>query len=310
MSAPLRLAFFGLPLGALCLLADGHELAFAALSPVEAPGRRRLSGALGAAKILDPVALGDAFARSVEEALRAERPDLIVSWFWTRKLPGSWLDAARLGGLNAHPSLLPRHRGPDPYFWAIDSGDAESGATVHRLSAEYDSGDLLLQERVPVAGRNAWQLARALDRPALRLLREAVRRYAAGDPPVATPQDEALATPAPAPEGDALKVDWSWPSSRILRRIRALSPAPGLALELGGLRFFVIEATARTDVGPPLEPGEASVRDRVAIRCADGMIAVERALIGVDADLEEGLEVDGPNLARLIAERLAKNRDL
>ena len=258
MTSPFTIAFFGLPLGALCLLHDGYDLSPVTLSPVQVPGRRRLARALGTRRILEASELGEDLEGVVEAELRAARPDLLVSWFWTRKLPGEWLSLARLGGLNAHPSLLPRHRGSDPYFWAIDTGDELSGATVHQLGPEYDTGDILLQEAVAVGERNAWQLARALDRPALRLLREAVRRFATGRAPPATPQDAARATPAPAPSGELLRVDWRWPTVRILRRIRALSPTPGLALEIAGLPFFVTRAHAAPRQGGPLEPGEAA----------------------------------------------------
>jgi len=304
MRSPFTVAFFGLPLGALCLLGDGCDVAVAVLAPVEAPGRRRLVRTLGPKRIFDAGTLGGDLTPAVAAALRAARPDLLVSWFWTRKIPAEWLALARLGGINAHPSLLPRHRGPDPYFWAIDSGDELTGATVHRLAPEYDSGDILLQEMLPIADRNSWQLARALDRPALRLLREAVRRSAAGHELTGAPQDAALATPAPAPSGDLLRVDWRWPTVRILRRIRALAPAPGLALELAGLRFFATRAAAAAHLAPPLDPGEARVGERVAIQTGDGAIVIERAWIGADTDHEEGLEVDGPILAQWVAKRL------
>jgi methionyl-tRNA formyltransferase len=306
---PFRIAFFGLPLGALCLLHDGVDVPLAVLSPVEAPGHRRLLQKLGDRRVLEAARLGEDLNATVGAALLATRPDLLVSWFWTRKVRADWLPLARLGGVNVHPSLLPRHRGPDPYFWAIDSGDDQSGATVHRLAPEYDSGDLLLQETLPVGNRNAWQLARALDRPALRLLREAVRRYARGEALVATPQNAALATPAPAPSGDLLRVDWHWPTGRILRRIRALAPAPGLALEVAGARFFATHARAAPHPAPHLEPGEAAVDERVAIATGDGAIIIERALIGADTDFEEGAEVAGPILAQWVGERLARGQN-
>src|SRR5690606_41502429 len=175
-------------------------------------------------------------AREAERLARLERdrPDLLVSWFWTRRLSSTWLALPRRGALGVHPSLLPRHRGPDPYFWAIDSGDRETGVSVHLLEPEYDTGAVLDVERLEVGERTSWQLARALDRPSLRALRRVVAAYASGTPPPAVPQAEALARQAPEPTGDLLRVRWEWPTERVLRRIRALSPVPGLALELFG----------------------------------------------------------------------------
>src|SRR6185436_17968339 len=111
--------------------------------------------------------------------VRALQPDLLVSWFWTTRLPMALIEAARFGGIGAHPSLLPRHRGPDPTYWAIASGDVETGVTVHRIAEDYDTGAILAQERLAIDPHwNAWNLARALDRPSLRLLRATAARFA------------------------------------------------------------------------------------------------------------------------------------
>jgi methionyl-tRNA formyltransferase len=231
----------------------------------------------------------------IEHALARSRPDLIVSWFWTRLLPAAWLSAAAQGGIGVHPSLLPRHRGPNPYFWSIDSGDREAGVTLHTLAPEYDTGAILLQRAIPVGERNSWQLARALDRPSLVLLREGVGRFARTQPPMPIEQDEQAATWAPEPTGRELGVDWTWPTVRVLRRIRAISPVPGLAVEVGGLRFFVTHAKPASDFVRALEPGEAAITGEpraLTIRTGDGAIAVERALLD---DSDEAATEDDPN---------------
>ena len=199
-----------------------------------------------------------------------------------------------------HPSLLPRHRGPNPYFWSIDSGDPQAGVTLHTLAPEYDTGAILLQRAIPVAERNAWQLARALDRPSLALLREGVGRFARSHPPTPTAQDEQAASWAPEPTGRELSVDWTWPTARILRRIRAISPVPGLAVEVDELRFFVTQAgivPGASDFVHALEPGEAAVIGEpgtLVIRTGDGAIAVERALLD-DSEQDGAAEDDDPN---------------
>src|SRR5262249_12948942 len=148
----LKIAYFGLPLGALLLARDGHELAPVVLAPVEAPGRRRLVRMF--AEVLDATnAIADFEAR-VSAALAPEQPELLVSWFWTRKLPQRWLELPPRGALGVHPSLLPRHRGPNPYFWSIDAGDERAGVTVHRLTAEYDTGVMLGSRSLAIGARD------------------------------------------------------------------------------------------------------------------------------------------------------------
>ena len=176
----MKIAYFGLPLGALLLARDGHSLAPVVLAPVEAPGRRRAHQLWP--EVLDALAAGPDFNNRVTAALTAEQPELIASWFWTRRLPDEWLRLPSRGAFGIHPSLLPRHRGPNPYFWAIDAGDELTGVTAHRLEQEYDTGPMLAARTIQVGERDAWQLARALDRPSLELLRETVASLACGEP--------------------------------------------------------------------------------------------------------------------------------
>jgi methionyl-tRNA formyltransferase len=291
-----RIAYFGLPLGACLLAVDGHELCCAVISPVPAPGLRRLRRLIGEERVVVAAeASRDVLEAEVTRRLGEAQPDLCVSWYWTRRMGVAWLEAARLGALGAHPSLLPRHRGPNPFYWAIDAGDVETGVSVHRLDEAYDTGAILDVVRVPVGTRDAWQLARTLDAPGLRLLRRTVKRLARGEHVPERSQDERYATWAPEPEGDALRVDFSWSTERVLRRVRALSPIPGVALELRGLRLFVTRAEATADFPRVLRPGEAARwTDRIVVRTGDGAIALTRVV--VDDDAEEPRVLDAGEL--------------
>lgn len=271
----MKIAYFGLPLGALLLASDGHAPELVVLSPAEAPGRRRLQGQVP--RLLDAAGADPGFEQEVDAALSALQPDLLVSWFWTRRLPARWLALPRHGAIGAHPSLLPRHRGPNPYFWSIDAGDIETGVTLHRLSDEYDTGNILAARSLPVGERNAWQLARALDRPSIELLRAGVASFARGEPPAEQEQDNQLATWAPEPSGDELRVDFGWTTERVLRRIRALSPTPGLGLEVEGTELYVTSAEPAPSFIAALLPGEAHISDTLSLRTADGAIRVTHA---------------------------------
>lgn len=295
---PLRIAFFGLPLAATLLHHDGHEIVLAVLSREDSPGQRRLRRLLGPGHIL--------LRREVTEAellakVQALAPDLLVSWFWTRRLPMNLVNAARLGGIGVHPSLLPRHRGADPFFAAIDAGDTETGVTAHRIAADYDTGAILGQRRLAIDPRwNAWQLARALDRPSLALLRETVERYARGEPPPELPQDERLATRADAPDDATCALRWAWPTERLLRRIRALAPWPGAFTEIDEAVVTITEARAVEAFPKVLLPGEAAVVDgRAVVRTGDGAIALLSGRI-------EDEPADAEALAALVARARAK----
>lgn len=272
----LRIAFFGLPLAGCLLLADGHELVLAAISRADAPGRARLRRRLGDERVLlrpdvtDPRLLA---------RLEAARPDLLVSWFWTTRLPTELVAAARLGGIGAHPSLLPRHRGPDPTYHAILAGDRETGVTVHHIAAEYDTGAILAQEALAIDDRwNAFDLARALDRPSLRLLRDVVGRLARGEPVPERAQEASAATLAPFPEEDDLWIRWDEPTAHVLRQVRALAPSPGAVTEIGD-RVVTVLAASALDRAPAVleEPGEAAwLHGRAVVRTRDGAVSIDR----------------------------------
>lgn len=287
----MRIAFFGLPLAAVLLARDGHELVYAGLVP--GIGARRVRTRLAAGRTLAMPELG---SERVVEAIRAARPELLVSWFWTRPVPPSVLALAPAVGV--HPSLLPRHRGPDPYFWAIDAGDETTGVTAHRLDEAYDTGPILAQRALRIDPRwDAWRLARALDRPSLALLREVVGAYAEGRPPPPVPQDEARATAAPRPSEEDLAVQWSWPGARIERRVRAAAPWPGVWTEIGEELVVLVRGRATDEYPRALAPGEAAVRaDGVAVvRAGEG--AVE--LLEGRAD-EDDAPLDADDFARIV----------
>lgn len=265
----MRILYLGLPLGALCLLRAGYELTAACISRPDAPGMRRLRRALGDTPALERPDLGDAKVRA---ALAATRPDLIVSWFWTKRVPRALLAIAPRGGVNVHPSLLPRHRGADPYFWTLRRRDAQTGVTVHRLAEQYDTGPIMLQRSIPVpAGADAWRLAKSLDLPTLTALQEVLERMRGGEDVPARPQDESLATHAPAVTDDDCELRWGEAAEDALALVRAASPEPGAFTASGDATVVILDAEVTDAPARTLRPGEAVLTPRgVVVTCGDG----------------------------------------
>lgn len=284
MQGVVKLAFLGLPLAACLLHADGHEIVLAGLGSMVKLGRRRAIRLLGR----DRVHLAPALDERWVERMRTEAPDLLVSWFWTNKIPEEVLRIPRLGGFGVHPSLLPRHRGPDPTAWALLSGDAVTGVTAHTLEPEYDTGNILEQEMLPIhPSWTAWELAKALDRPSLRVLRKVAKRFAVEGRVQGTPQDESLATTAPVLEEDACVIRWTSPSLEIERLVRAATPAPGARMEVGEDELEVERVTRLPPHRLLEEPGELLIEgEAVLVACADGVIRIDRAAF--DGELLEG----------------------
>lgn len=80
--------------------------------------------------------------------LSANKYDLCIAVSYGRLIPLSFLESLKYGGLNVHPSLLPRHSGPAPLQRALLDGDTDTGVTVQTLHpTEFDKGDILLMEK-------------------------------------------------------------------------------------------------------------------------------------------------------------------
>ncbi len=126
---------------------------------------------------------------SIAPLLRGLEPDLVVCMGFPWKIPPDALAVPRLGWLNGHPSLLPRHRGPIPVAWAIRNGDEEYGITFHRMDAELDTGAILAQRPLPIGDFSEPEELYGRTGPAvMEVLREALDALAAGEE--GRPQEE------------------------------------------------------------------------------------------------------------------------
>jgi methionyl-tRNA formyltransferase len=228
-------AFSGPPLDAL--MAAGVSVAALVLPPARtlpmlaaAPTILDLARAHGL-PILELELPGDG---ETPARLAAFQPDLICVACFPRILPPPLLTLPRLGCLNVHPSLLPRHRGPAPLFWTFYHGDAVAGATIHKMTGRVDAGEILFQSPVPIPdGINGAELEQACAAVGGRLLVEAVRGVASGAL-VPRPQREADATLAPWPTRRDLEVPLAWPAERAHRFIRGVAGWYPLTLTLPG----------------------------------------------------------------------------
>jgi methionyl-tRNA formyltransferase len=81
-------------------------------------------------------------------------PDLLVSASYGEKIPFVNIKNSTYGGLNVHPSILPRWRGADPVPWAIITGDHQIGVTVVTLSEQFDRGKIIAQKKKPITQKD------------------------------------------------------------------------------------------------------------------------------------------------------------
>ena len=276
VSSPLRILFLGVPVGAEILRRAGHPPAVSCLAPLDLPGARRIRRRTGGLVLGNPD-LGDP---GIQRVIASARPDVLFSFFFPRLIPSALLDLPPRGAFGTHPSLLPRWRGPDPYFWALRAGDAETGVTLHRLEVTYDTGAIVDHRRLSISAEdNSWSLAKRLDRGALAMLAGAAHRLAAGESLVGEAQPTQGVSWAPRPDDEALAIDWRKPARDVLRLVRAAAPEPGATATFGSRWVEILRAAPWDDEAPAgLRPAEAWRTDRGwAVRCGTGAVLVQQA---------------------------------
>lgn len=208
------------------------------------------------------------------EDLRALAPDLMVVAAYGQILPKSVLETPRLGCLNLHASLLPRHRGASPIHAAILAGDRETGITVMYMDEGLDTGDILLAKPLTIGpDETTGQLHDRLADLAAPCLLEALDLLEQGNAP-RVPQDNALATYAAKLKKTDGLLDWCQPAEALATRVRAMSPWPGAYTRLAGQTLKIHSAKSDPASGPP---GEILASDPGVIRvgCGFGSLLLE-----------------------------------
>ena len=188
-------------------------------------------------------------------------------------LPPEVLAIPTLGVVNSHPALLPRHRGPYPFAWAIREEDAELGLTLHLMDETFDTGPVLAQGSRPMpADQRIGSLVTVLQELARELYPAALRRVLAGER--GDPQRSEGVTWAGPFGDDYVELDHGKTRAELLRQVRAWqvmfdTSVVGPVATIEGRRLHVKDAS----LDEPDDP------DTLRLDAADGplwLTSVER----------------------------------
>ncbi|MEQ8505706.1 MAG: methionyl-tRNA formyltransferase [Rhodospirillales bacterium] len=189
-------------------------------------------------------------------------------------LPKPILEAPRLGCLNIHASLLPRWRGAAPIQRAIQAGDDETGVTIMQMDEGLDTGDMLLDGKLPITPTTtAGILHDDLSALGAKLIVPALEGLQTGTLD-ATPQPEDGVTYAAKLDRGEGRLDWSKPAGELARTVRAFTPWPGTWFEVGKERIKVLAAEA-VDASGDAAPG-TMIDDQATVQCGDGALRPTR----------------------------------
>ena len=281
----LKLVFCGTPEFAVptleALLAAHHQIALVVSQPDRPTGRDQQltappvkQAALAAGlKVTQPEKIrSNAEFRAQLESIA---PDAIMVVAYGRIIPPWMLALPRLGCINLHASLLPKHRGAAPIQWAIALGDAYTGNTTMLLEEGLDTGPILLQQTMEIGpNQTAVDLFPLLARAGAPLVVETLAGLASGTIHP-QPQSHEAATFAPLLDREDGRIDFAARTAHeIYNRWRGFQPWPGAFTTLNAKKLIVHNmAIARGSYAEGLgfaEPGWVVVENhRLLAACAE-----------------------------------------
>ena len=211
------------------------------------------TGAENQIAIFTPEHLDGACREEIEKV----HADIVVCFAYGHIFGPKFLALFKFGGINLHPSLLPKYRGCTPVNAALLNCDSETGISIQKLALAADEGDLLVQQTIPLTGKETAEtlLNDSAEKGALFLA--TILRFTAehNELPPATPQSgEASYCPLIKKE-DGI-IDWKNPAKKIDAQIRAYTPWPGCFTTANGVQLRIL--TAYADVSSAADASTAS----------------------------------------------------
>lgn len=205
-------------------------------------------------------------ASAFVEELRGYKADLQVVVAF-RMLPEIVWNMPKHGTYNLHGSLLPRYRGAAPIHWAVMRGDEETGVTTFKLKHEIDTGNILLQRKIPISQTDTTgDVHDSMMQVGAQVVLETVQLIEAGDLQFIQQNDREV-TKAPKIYHDTTKIDWSRTVEEIYNHIRGLNPFPTAWTTLGNKELKVYWAD-RDTIAHSETPGTMTTDGKSYLRVA------------------------------------------
>lgn len=222
----------------------------------------------------------------VQSAIKELEPDILVCFAYGKIFKPEFMAIFPLGGINLHPSLLPRYRGCAPVPAAILNQDKETGFTVQRLAQQMDSGNILLQTRFALNGTEYAEdiLEKASNEGGslfLEVLDKIENNTEGADETV---QNEADATYFAMLKKEDSAINWNDSAESICAKIRAFEPWPGASTVSNGTSLIIHRAAvyngssynkAEADGKAPGTVLFSDKKEGILIKTGSGILAVQ-----------------------------------
>ncbi len=258
------------------LLEAGEEVAAVYMPPDAASGKANTFRELAESKgvpVRQPSRMRDP---EVYEDYKTLGADLNVMAFVTDIVPLTILNHPRLGTIQYHPSLLPRHRGASAMNWAIINGESKTGLSIFWPDEGLDTGPILLQKEVVIEPDDTLGTLYfgKLFNLGVEALVESVRLVREDRAPK-IPQD--LSQGEYEPICKSMKIEWAYPVGVVYNIIRGCNPSPGAVTVCGNQHLKIFDCEKRAVSGPEA-PGTIRevTEDGFLVAASGGSIFVKR----------------------------------
>ena len=284
----MRIIFMGTPEFAVPSLNKLYEAGYDIVGVVTAPDKpagRGMQLSESAVKkyavennlsVLQPEKLKDPVFIETLQSLNADL-QVVVAF---RMLPEIVWNMPALGTINLHASLLPQYRGAAPINWAIINGEKQTGVTTFKLQHQIDTGNILLQEKIPVADdETAGSLHDKMMYTGAELLLQTIRQIENGTiQEIVQPSTADLPVLKSAPKifNETCEINWNQPIDKIYNLIRGLSPYPTAFTYLDEKKLKIF-SSEKEKTNESNEPGKILTDHKTFLKfCAtDGYISLK-----------------------------------
>ena len=193
------------------------------------------------------------------EQLAAIGPDAIIVVGYGRIIPQWMIDLPHFGNLNLHASLLPKYRGAAPIQWAIANGESVTGVTTMRIDAGLDTGDILMQDELPIGAEDtAETLGPRLAAIGADLMVDTLDGLDTGEI-LPIPQDHSQATLARILKKEDGRMDFARTAQNLFNRLRGFQPWPGAFTTFRG-KTLQVHGAKPSQRAIKLAPGEIATQ--------------------------------------------------
>lgn len=237
-----------------------------------------------------PVLWFEHLKSEAREKVKQLNADILVCFDFGKIFGPKFLDLFQLGGINLHPSKLPKYRGCTPVPTAILNGDSNLGVSVQKLALKTDEGDILESDEISLDGTETTQslmdgdgFESKVTEIGSKLLISVLSKIKVVDNefilPNAKPQNGEVSYTPLIKKEDGI-INWNKTAIEINRQIRAYTPWPLCFTECNGVKLLILKAfvsNKKVDEKPgTVLPYQKSIG--IEIACGDGTVLVATEL--------------------------------